>query len=851
MRLQFARAGRFGLRLLSTLASRNPSTRGTRNESRPKPILEQLESREVPAVAQPQYLLMNHAGGAQPLFSSSPTGLTPAQVRHAYGFDQITFNNGTVAGDGSGETIAIIDAYDDPTAATDLQQFDATFGLPNPTFTKVNQTGGNKMPTGNTGWAVEISLDVQWAHAIAPKANILLVEANSNSTSDLFAAVRYAAAQPGVVAVSMSWAGSESSGESSSDSTFTTPSGHAGVTFLASSGDSGAPTVYPSASPNVVSVGGTTLSINSSGTYLSESAWGGSGGGISAYESQPTYQKGIVTQTTTKRADPDVSYDSNPSSGFPVYDTYSNGTSTPWEQVGGTSDAAPQWAALIAIADQGLALNGVSSLDGRSQTLPLLYQMSSSDFHDITSGTTTGSPNYSAGPGYDLATGRGTPIANLVVSDLVNPSTIIDNGQSGYSETGSGWSSYGAGYGGSLRDVAPGSGANTATWSFTGLASGSTFNAQVDWLADPNNRASNVTYTVYDGSTFLGSATIDQRQNPVGTTVGGVTFQSLGTFTVTSGTLRIVVSDNANGLVIADAARLTVATPTSQTLPPIIDFGQSGYSETGSGWSSYGAGYGGSLRDVAPGSGANTVSWSFTGLTAGTTFSPSVDWLADPNNRASNATYQVYDGSNLIGTVVVNQRQNPVGTALGGVTFQSLGNFTISSGTLTIVLSDNANGLIIADAARLIVVTAPTPPTLTLPAVIDNGQSGYTEVGSGWASYNGAGYGGSLRVVAAGSGANTVTWSFTGLSAGTYNAAVDWLADPNNRASNATYQVYDGSTLLGTVTINQQQSPVGTTVGGVIFQSLGRFTISSGTLNIVLSDNANGLIIADAARLTT
>src|SRR5439155_7563388 len=119
------------------------------------------------------------------------------------------------------------------------------------------------------------------------------------------AAVRYAAKQPGVVAVSMSWGGDEFGSEGSYDGNFTTPSGHAGVTFLASSGDSGAPDSYPSASVNVVSVGGTTLSIDSAGNYLSESGWGGSGGGISAYQSQPAYQKGVVTQTSTQRANPD------------------------------------------------------------------------------------------------------------------------------------------------------------------------------------------------------------------------------------------------------------------------------------------------------------------------------------------------------------------------------------------------------------------------------------------------------------------------------------------------------------------------------------------------------------------
>ncbi len=178
--------------------------------------------------------------GIAPLSSAGPTGYTPAQIRQAYGFDKITFNNGTVVGDGSGTTIAIVDAYDDPRIANDLHQFDLKFGLADPVFTKVGQTGSTTaLPAANAGWISEIALDVEWAHAIAPGANILLVEANSASFGDLLTAVDYARHASGVVAVSMSWGGSEFSSESMYDSHFTTPSGHGGVTFVASSGDTG------------------------------------------------------------------------------------------------------------------------------------------------------------------------------------------------------------------------------------------------------------------------------------------------------------------------------------------------------------------------------------------------------------------------------------------------------------------------------------------------------------------------------------------------------------------------------------------------------------------------------------
>ena len=231
-----------------------------RSPARPRArlVLEALESRDLLTTFAPGYL-GQFAGRAVPHSTPGPTGYTPAQVRHAYGFDQINF--GGVAGDGTGQTIAIVDAYDDPTIASDLVQFDWAFGLPNAVIQKVNQTGGSPPPSASPTWGVEISLDVEWAHAIAPGARILLVEANSNSNADLFAAVSYAARQPGVSVVSMSWGTPEFPTEANFDGVFTTPAGHQGVTFLAAPGDNGSPASYPSASPNVIAVGGTTLTL--------------------------------------------------------------------------------------------------------------------------------------------------------------------------------------------------------------------------------------------------------------------------------------------------------------------------------------------------------------------------------------------------------------------------------------------------------------------------------------------------------------------------------------------------------------------------------------------------------------
>ncbi len=392
--------------------------------------IESLESRDLLSGFTPSYLMNPISGSATPYATMSPTGYSPSQISQAYGFNQISFNDGTVAGNGSGQTIAIVDAYNQPNIASDLHAFDVAFGLPDPpSLAIVNQNGGSSLPVANSGWGTEISLDVEWAHAMAPGAKILLVEANSSSEGDLLSAVQYAAAQPGVSVVSMSWGGGEFSSETHYDSIFTTPAGHQGVAFIASSGDSGAPVSYPAASPNVLAVGGTGLYLNGS-SYGSESGWGGSTGGVSVYEAQPSYQNGVTSQSSTQRTSPDVSYDANPNTGFSVYDSY--GTSAPWQQVGGTSAGAPQWAALVAIADQGRALNGLGTLSSSSQLLPMLYQLPSSDFHDVTSGSSTGSPNYSAGPGYDLVTGLGSPYADRIVAalsgqtlsnDPVNPPT--------------------------------------------------------------------------------------------------------------------------------------------------------------------------------------------------------------------------------------------------------------------------------------------------------------------------------------------------------------------------------------------------------------------------------------------
>jgi subtilase family serine protease len=347
---------------------------------------------------------------------------SPVQIRHAYGFDQISFGNGKVQADGSGQTIAIVEAFHDPQITSDLHYFDRRFGLPDPSkFLEVDQNGGNAFPALDPVWSLETAMDVEWAHAIAPRANILLVEANSSTFADFLTAVNFARYQPGVVVVSMSWGSTEFPSETGYDAYFTTPRGHiggsglpGGITFVASTGDSGAGTSYPAVSPNVLAVGGTSLVLGPSGNYVSEKAWNGSGGGLSLYESKPIYQLGVAGG---KRSTPDVALNADPYTGYYIYDTVPYSGISGWFQDAGTSAAAPEWAALIALADQGRALAGRGSL---ANAQSFIYNLPARDFHDITSG----SNGYAAAPGYDLVTGRGTPNAKLVVQNLLSAGTL-------------------------------------------------------------------------------------------------------------------------------------------------------------------------------------------------------------------------------------------------------------------------------------------------------------------------------------------------------------------------------------------------------------------------------------------
>ena len=324
--------------------------------------------------------------------NTAPSGETPASLRAVY----------NLPASGGGGVIAIVDAFDYRTAENDLNVFSAQFGLPpcttaNGCFKKVF-AAGTKLHR-NCGWAQEAALDIEWAHAMAPNAQIILVEAASARFSDLFAAVDVARRE--VLAsgtrgeVSMSWSGGEFSGETALDSLFQ----HNGVVYIAASGDVGGVTQYPSVSPFVVSAGGTTINRDTNGNFVSETGWAGSGGGPSQFEAKPSYQSGITGTDPTQRSAPDFSFDADPNSGVSVFDSTPCSGGSGWLVFGGTSVSAPALAGVLNLAGS-FFLN--SSLE-----LMTIYGNSTnaSDFRDITSGT---AGTFSCKVGYDFVTGVGS-----------------------------------------------------------------------------------------------------------------------------------------------------------------------------------------------------------------------------------------------------------------------------------------------------------------------------------------------------------------------------------------------------------------------------------------------------------
>lgn len=350
--------------------------------------------------------------------ANTPGGLfeTPASLACIY--RQVTAISGcspaaaTAVSKRGAHVVVIVDAYDNPDAKADLATSSAEFGLPAPTkanfevvyaapgSSNTSKTPPSEDPTG--GWEIEESLDVQMAHALAPRAKVILVEANSNSSNDLFPAVALAAnlaAAAGGGEVSMSWGFGDFEGESGFDGYFQT----AGVVYFASAGDS-AGVNYPSTSPYVVSAGGTTLSRDAtSGDFEAESAWPDTGGGVTANESTPSYQSAIAAMLGGGRGTPDLAFNSDVRTGNWIYDSFPlNGAPGTWYIAGGTSAAAPALAALVNAAG--------SFASSTNAELTTIYSNlgNAAFFHDVTLGNCGAYAGQLAARGWDFCTGVGS-----------------------------------------------------------------------------------------------------------------------------------------------------------------------------------------------------------------------------------------------------------------------------------------------------------------------------------------------------------------------------------------------------------------------------------------------------------
>jgi hypothetical protein len=499
---------------------------------------------------------------------------TPAQIRAAYGMPALPASLATMSATqaaqlGAGQTIYIVNAYHNPNVAAELAAFNQKFGLPACTtraiavnaslplpgpsaracdLSVVYSTPAGAMttvaPAYDAGWATEIALDVQWAHATAPLARIVVIEAPNASVSSLVGAIRLANAMgPGVV--SMSFGAIEGSWTASVDSVFTAPR----MTYLAATGDSGAAVAWPSVSPNVVAVGGTSLTAVGVGSRT-ESAWSGAGGGISAYTAVPSYQSAPVPglNVATRRVVADVAFNADPATGQYLAVIKPGSTTVNWMSSGGTSIAAPQWAGLMAIANAVRAQAGRlpigsphSVLYGQIGAVPGAY---ASAFADITAGSNGTCAPCIAKAGYDVPTGLGTPRATGLLSALAGSSlppqapVVTPAGISGTAGT-------------ALSFTVSVSAANPVSYTLSGAPSGMSISAAgvVTW-ATPVAGSYPVTVTARD-------------------TVTQLTGQGLYTVTVAAAVPPTVNPASINGrpgVPLSFAASVTGSNPVTYTL---------------------------------------------------------------------------------------------------------------------------------------------------------------------------------------------------------------------------------------------------------------------------------------------
>ena len=418
--------------------------------------------------------------------NATPSGLNPGNLTSAYALPSSS----------TSATVAIVDAQDDPNAESDLATYRSQWGLPacttaNGCFRKVNQNGATSpLPASDTGWAGEISLDVDMVSAICPSCHILLVEANSATDANLYAAEDYAASQAKFV--SNSWGGSEYSGQTTDDSHFN----HPGVAITVSSGDNGNGAEYPATSRFVTAVGGTSLRTASNSRGWSETVWNGAGSGCSALDAKATWQ--TVTTNCSRRAEADVSAVADPNTGVAVYQTFGG---SGWMVYGGTSASAPIVASVYALA--GTPGSG---------DYPASYPYShTGNLFDVTSGNngTCGAPLCTAGTGWDGPTGLGTPNGTAAF-------TAGGGGGTGVTVNNPGNQTSTVGTAVSLTMTASG-GSGGFSWSASGLPAGLSINSSTGVISGTPTTAGTSTVTVTATSgTQSGSTSFSWTVNPQG-----------------------------------------------------------------------------------------------------------------------------------------------------------------------------------------------------------------------------------------------------------------------------------------------------------------------------------------------
>lgn len=556
-------------------------------------------------------------GAITPMASTSTvTTYSPAQIRAAYGLSALptagaSLSTAQAAQLGAGQTIYIVDANHNPNVAAELAAFNQKFGLPtcsNQTIATTatlplpaapvsgcqlsivynTATGGmtSAVPAYNSNWATEISLDVQWAHATAPLARIVLIEAADASLNNLLGGIKLANAM-GSGAVSMSFGALEGSWTSSVDSAFT----GANMTYLASTGDSGAAVSWPAVSTKVVAVGGTSLTYSGTGAR-SETVWSGTGGGTSLYTLRPAYQTTAVPGMGTYggRAVADVAFNADPSTGQYVAVMAPGSTTASWISAGGTSLSTPQWAGLIAIANATRALSAKAALGsphavlyGQIAAVPGTY---ASAFADITKGLNGTCPTCMSTVGYDTPSGLGTPNVSSLVSALAgvintaSPPVVSSASISGQVGT-------------ALTFTASVTAPNAVTYTLTGSPSGMTISTAgiVSWPT-PVAGTYSVTVTAKDTKTNLSgqgvyTVTIAPPTPPVvgSATISGKVGNALtfSTTVTTTNAVTYTLTGAPSGMSINSAGVVSWSTPVAGTYAVTVNAKDSKTGLTGKG----------------------------------------------------------------------------------------------------------------------------------------------------------------------------------------------------------------------------------------------------------------------------